>query len=260
MFMSMDPSGAQVDLPGTHTKEPSFGLPATWIDASLRDEAAFKGYTVVDPPTVITTHLTEILKSYLSELLSYAEVQKLLDELKDHTKKLLDDVVPNQISVTGIQRILQALLAEGVSIRDLSTILEGIAEATGYTQNTAAITEHVRARLARQICAANQGPQGYVPLIALSPKWEQHFAENLAGEGEDRQLAMPPSMLQDFIVTINDKFEEAASQGEVPGSFDQCGARGRLCARLSSGFRNQTTVISQNEIHPQAKLKTIDQI
>lgn len=258
-FMAMDPRGAQVDLPGKHTKEPTFGLPATWIDNSLRDEAAFKGYTIVDPATVVTTHLTEILKNNLSDLLSYAEVQKLLDELNDQHKKLIDDIVPSQIGVTGIQRVLQALLKEGISIRDLPAILESIAEATGFSQNTTAITEHVRSRLSRQICAANQGPNGYVPLVALSPEWEQKFAENILGDGEDRQLAMAPSMLQEFITSVAERFESAATDGELPVLLTSASAR-PFVRSIVERFRNQTVVISQNEIHPQAKLKTIGQI
>ena len=130
-FMAMDPMGGQVQLPGQHMMEPTFGLPATWIDASLRDQAQLKGYTVVDAATVVSTHLTEIIKAHVSELLNHVEVQKLLRELsKDHAE-LLKEVVPSQIGTTGIQRVLQFLLAERVSIRDLGSIVEGIAEVAG---------------------------------------------------------------------------------------------------------------------------------
>ncbi len=258
-FMVMDPSGGQVDLPGTQMIEPTFGLPATWIDVSLRDEAAFKGYTVVDPSTVLSTHLTEILKANMSELLSYAEVQKLLDNLDDLHQKLIEDIVPSQINVTGIQRVLQSLLAERVSIRDLPTILEGIAEATGFTQNAGAITEHVRSRLARQICASNSGPAGYLPLLTMSPQWEQAFAESTVGQGEDRQLAMPPSKLQDFITAVRERFEEAAQKGELPVLLTSPSIR-PFVRSIVERFRSQTVVLSQNEIHPQAKLKTVGQV
>ncbi len=258
-FMVMDPQGRQVDLPGSHTTEPTFGLPATWVDASLREEADFKGYTVVDPATVISTHLTEVLKTNMAELLSYAEVQKLLDELPGEHQKLIDDIVPSQISVTGIQRILQSLLGERISIRDLATILEGIAEATGFTSDTTQVTEHVRSRLSRQICATNQGPQGYLALLALSPQWEQKFAESLIGQGQDRQLAMAPSDLQDFITSVRDRFEEAAHEGEMPVMLTSPGVRPYVRSIIER-FRAQTIVMSQSEIHPQAKLKTIGQI
>ena len=128
-YMVMDPAGGQVNLPGTHTTEPTFGLPATWVDAALKEEASIKGYTVVDAATVLSTHLTELLKNNMSELLSYGEVQKLLKDLPKEQGELLKDLVPSLITVSGIQRVLQILLAERVSIRDLSTILEGIADA-----------------------------------------------------------------------------------------------------------------------------------
>src|SRR6202011_3174995 len=152
-FMVMDPAGGQVQLPGVHTVEPTFGLPATWIDPKLKEEAAIKGYTVVDAATVLATHLTEILKANVADLLSYTEVHKLLRELPKEQGALVKDIVPSQITYTGIQRVLQMLLAERISVRDLGTILEGIADGLSFTRNYGALTEHVRARLGRQICA-----------------------------------------------------------------------------------------------------------
>src|SRR4029079_18461405 len=108
-LLLMDPKGEAIELPGTHTTEPAFGLPATWVDQGMREEASFRGYTVVDPGTVLTTHLTEVLKSHMAELLSYAETKKLLDDLPAEQKKLVEEVIPSQISVTGVQRVLQTL-------------------------------------------------------------------------------------------------------------------------------------------------------
>ena len=136
-YMVMDPAGNQVTLPGVHTTEPTFGLPATWIDAALKEEASVKGYTVVDAATVLATHLTELIKANMSELLSYGEVQKLTKELPKEQSELIKDIVPSLITISGIQRVLQILLAERVSIRDLATILEGIADGLAATRNPA---------------------------------------------------------------------------------------------------------------------------
>ncbi len=258
-YMAMDPAGGQIDLPGNHTTEPTFGLPASWIDANLRDEATFKGYTVVDPVTVISTHLTEVLKAHMPELLSYGEMQGLLDRLPEKAKKLLDDVVPGQVSASTVQRVLQALLGERVSIRDLPTILEGIAEASSYTQSVQPITEHVRSRLARQICASHTTADGYLPLITMSPQWEQDFAESIIGDGDDRQLAMVPSRLQEFIKDLREAFEAAGEQGEAPVLLTSPGIR-PFVRQIVERFRAQTPVLSQSEVHPQAKLKTIGKI
>jgi len=258
-YMVMDPAGNQVAVPGIHTTEPTFGLPATWVDAALKEEATLKGYTVVDAATVMSTHLTELLKNNMSDLLSYGEVQKLLKELPKEQGELVKDIVPGQINVSGIQRVLQLLLAERISIRDLSTILEGIADALAFSRNPATIVEHVRARLARQICAQNASANGYLPLIALSAKWEQAFAESLIGEGEERSLAMQPSKLSEFMVAVRDAFEQAAREGEAPVLVTSTAIR-PFVRSLVERFRSQTSVLSQAEIHPRARLKTVGSV
>jgi flagellar biosynthesis protein FlhA len=258
-FMVMDPAGGQVKLPGTHTTEPTFGLPATWIDGALKEEATMKGYTVVDAATVLSTHLTELLKSNMSELLSYGEVQKLLKELPKEQADLVKDLSPNLITVSGIQRVLQILLAERVSIRDLGTILEGIADGVPSSRNPVTLAEHVRARLSRQLCAQHTSPSGYLPLIALSAKWEQAFAESMVGQGDERQLAMQPSRLSEFITLVRERFEEAAREGEAPVLVTSSNIR-PFVRGIVERFRAQTPVLSQGEIHPRARLKTVGSI
>ena len=189
-LLIMDPKGAVPQLPGEKTKEPAFGLPAMWIEPSLKDEALFRGYTVVDASSVLTTHLTEVIREGMADLLTYAETQKLLDNLPREQQRLVADLIPSSASVGAVQRVLQALLTERVSIRDLTTILEGIQEAAGTgMRGTGAIVAHVRTRLSRQLCDSYTGPNGYIPLITLSPDWERIFAESLTGNGEERQLA-----------------------------------------------------------------------
>ena len=259
MLLVMDPRGQHITLPGEATLEPTFGLTATWIDPTYREEALFKGYTVVDPPTVITTHLTELVKDNMSELLSYAETQKLLDELGKEQQKLVADVIPVQVTISGLQRVLQNLLAERISVRDLPTILEGISEATAVTRNLTSISEHVRSRLARQISDANTNDMGYIPMITLSPEWEQAFAEAVIGEGDARQLAMPPSKLQHFITGVRQAYDRLAAMGESPVLLTSPAIRGYVRSVIER-FRPTTTVLSQNEIHPKAKIKTLGQI
>ena len=255
-LMAMDPAGRQVELPGEHTKEPAFGLPATWIDESLREEATFRGYTIVDPSTVLTTHLTEILKENMADLLTYAEVQKLLRELGTEEKKLVDELIPSVVTVTTLQRVLQTLLREKVSIRDLGAILEGLAEAAPHTSSVTTLVEHVRGRLARQLCWQHKGDDGALPIVTLSPEWEAAFSEALIGQGEDRQLAMAPSRLQDFIRAVRDVFERAAMAGETAVLLT--GPQIRPYVRsIIERFRGQTVVMSQNEVHPRARLRTI---
>ncbi len=259
MMMCMDPTGATISLPGESTTEPTFGLPAMWIDEQYREEAHFKGYTVVDAPTVITTHITEIIKDNMPELLNYAETQKLLDEMPQDYQKLVADVIPAQVTVGGLQRLLQNLLAERVSVRDLPAILEGVSEAAAYTKNIAMITEHVRSRLSRQLCDSHTNAEAVVPLVTLSPEWEQAFAENLMGDGEEKQLAMPPTQLQDFITAIREKYEEIGESGEIPVLLTSPAIRPYVRSVIER-FRPQTIVMSQNEIHHKAKIKTLGQV
>ena len=258
-YMVMDPAGGQVKMPGTHTTEPTFGLPATWIDGSLMEEASMKSYTVVDAATVLSTHLTELLKSNMAELLSYGEVQKLLKELPKEQADLVKDLVPNVITISGIQRVLQILLTERVSIRDLATILEGIADGIAGSRNPVTLAEHVRARLSRQLCAQYTSQSGYLPLIALSAKWEQAFAESLVGQGDERQLAMQPSRLSEFITLVRERFEEAAREGEAPVLVTSSNIR-PFVRGIVERFRAQTPVLSQGEVHPRARLKTVGSI
>jgi flagellar biosynthesis protein FlhA len=258
-YMVMDPSGNQVTLPGVHTTEPTFGLPATWIDSALKEEAGVKGLTVVDAPTVLATHLTELIKANMAELLSYGEVQKLIKELPKEQSELIKDIVPAQITISGIQRVLQILLAERVSIRDLSTILEGIADGLPGTRNAAMLAEHVRARLARQLCAQHVTPAGTLPIIALTARWEQAFAESIVGQGDDRNLAMQPSKLTEFINLVREKFEQAARDGEAPVLVTSSGVR-PFVRGIVERFRAQTSVLAQSEIHPRVRLKTVGSI
>ncbi|MGH1478897.1 MAG: flagellar biosynthesis protein FlhA [Geminicoccales bacterium] len=259
MLLVMDPRGGKVTIPGEETTEPTFGLPATWIAESAREEANFKGYTVVDPATVLTTHLTEIIKDNLAEILTYAETQKLLDELPQDYQKLVDDIVPAKISVGGIQRVLQAMLAERISIRDLPLIVEAISDVVGNSQNVIVITEYVRSHLARQISNAHTSEAGYIPIISLSPVWEQAFSEALVGQGDERQLAMAPSQLQDFMAALQEAFEQQAMRGELPVLITSPAIRPYVRSIIER-FRPSTVVLSQNEIHAKARLRTLAQL
>ncbi|MFN3229052.1 MAG: flagellar biosynthesis protein FlhA [Asticcacaulis sp.] len=258
-LMAMDPMGGQVELPGEHMKEPAFNLPATWIDESLREEATFRGYTIVDPATVITTHLTEILKDNMADLLSYAELQKLLRDMPDDQKKLVEDLVPSVVSAATLQRVMQGLLKERVSVRDLPAILEGLAEVAPHTNSITLLIEHVRTRLGRQLCWANRSEDGTLPIVSLSPDWEQAFSDSLIGTGDERQLAMAPSQLQDFIRSVRDVFERAAQLGETPVLLTSPMVRPYVRSIIER-FRGQTVVMSQGEIHPKARLKTVGQV
>jgi len=258
-LLAMDPTGAGIAIPGEQVKEPAFGLDAVWIDERAREEASFRGYTVVDPATVLATHLTEIIKEHMSDLLTFAEVKGLIKDLPKDTQSLLDDVAPTHISWSGVQRILQNLLKERISVRDLTTIVEAIAEAAPAMHDLVLITEHVRGRLARQICHQHRNPDGSLPIITLSPAWEQAFAESLIGEGQNRQLALAPSKLHELVADVRAAFERAAQLGETPVLLTSPLIR-PFVRSLIERFRPATAVLSQAEVHAKVRLKAMGQV
>jgi flagellar biosynthesis protein FlhA len=258
-YLVMDPQGRRIDLVGEPTKEPAFGLDALWIDESQRQTATLRGLTVVDAATVLTTHLTEIIKAAAPELLSYAETKKLIDALPDKHKSLVSDVIPSVVSVATVQRVLQALIAERVSIRDLPAILEAIAEAAPGASHVGPIVEHVRARLARQICGAFKGADGLCPIVTLSYDWERAFSEGVVGERDERQLALAPSKIQEFVAAALRKLEEAASLGHTAAIVTSAAVR-PFVRSVIERVRPQTLILSQNEIHPQARLRNLGAI
>jgi flagellar biosynthesis protein FlhA len=257
-LLVINPGGGPLSLPGEPTREPVFGLPAVWIDRELRDEAGLRGLTVVDCGTIITTHLTELVKDNIADLLSYTETQKLLSEVHKESDKLVADIVPAKISISGVQRILQNLLAEGISIRDVPTILEGIAESAPITANLTQMTEHVRSRLARQI-SAQQSRDGAIPIVTLSTEWDEAFAESIVGHGDERQLAMAPSRLHAFLGAVRETLDRLAADGEIPCLLTNPTIR-PFVRSIIERVRPATVVLSQNEVHARARIRSLGTI
>jgi flagellar biosynthesis protein FlhA len=254
-LMVIAPGGGDIGLSGEATLEPVFKLPALWIDRNLREEAGLRGLTVVTCGTVVTTHLTEVVKANLPDLLSYTETQKLLTEVHKGDAKLVAEIIPAKISMSGLQRLLQMLLAEEVSIRDMTTILEGVAEAAGFTQSIRTMVEHVRSRLSRQI-SAQHTRDGTIPIITLGPSWDACFEESIVGQGDDRQLAMSPVQMQRFASDVRDAFERFAQAGEVPCLLVSPTVR-PFVRSVVERIRPATVVLSQGEIHVRARIRTI---
>jgi flagellar biosynthesis protein FlhA len=259
MLMVMNPTGGAIQIKGQDTKEPTFGLPAKWVDQGKKDEANFKGYTIVQPPTVITTHLTELVKENISELLSYSETKKLLDEIDEDHKKLVEDTVPSQVGIGEVQKVLQRLLSEGISIRDLPTIIEAISEGAKHTKSIMLLSEHTRSKLARHISYSHLNAKQELEAVTLSPAFEQAFNESLVGQGEEKQLAMAPSKLQDFITKGRDKLDNLSIKGHNPVLLVSPAIRPYVRA-IVERFRPQTFVMSQNEIYPKIKVTSVGNI
>ena len=256
-LLAMDSSGSIPDLPGERTVEPAFGLPALWISEDQRESALLQNLTVVDPASVLTTHLTEVVRDSMAELLSYSETMKLLEDLPREQQKLVSDLIPSQISAGAVQRVLQALLTERISLRDLPTILEGIQEACGGGMRAIqAIAGHVRTRLARQISDSHVGPAGYIPLVTLSAEWEAAFTESLVGPPEDRQLAIAPTQLNEFMQRFRTVFDAVTATGEAPVLLCSGTIRAHVRA-IVERLRPSTPVLAQAEIYARARIRTL---
>lgn len=254
-------SNGEEDIPflGEIVIEPCFGLQAKWI--SFSDKMAAEGYglTVVEPATVLMTHVGELMRDNASDLLSFSEAQKLIDDLDKAHQRLVTDIVPSHITMGGVHRVLQNLLAERISIRDLPAILEAIAETCPSTNNLTAMTEHVRARLSRQITASHTDEEGIMTVVALSPDWEVALTHALVGDRDDKQLSLQPSKLQEFTGRLRDVFDQQALKGENPVLLVNSLVRPQVRS-IMERFRPSVSVISQNEVYPRARIKTIARI
>jgi len=201
-FLAMNPGTAMEEIPGTPTTEPAFGLPAYWIQEALRDRAQLAGYTVVDGATVLTTHLSELLKQHAPELLSRQDVQHLLDNLKEVSPRLVEELVPAAVPVAILQKVLQNLLKERVSIRDLGRILEATADAGGLTRDPVVLTEYVRQQLGRALTSPHLTEANELGVLTLDPKLEQTFQGGIEASERGSFLALEPSRLQELLNRI----------------------------------------------------------
>ena len=257
MLLAMNPQGGLPGLPGEATSEPAFGLPALWISPDFRKEAALHGCMIVEPSTVLVTHFAEVVRKHLADLLTYSETQKLLDGLPSEQHKLLHDLVPSQMSVGSVQRVLQHLLMERVSIRDLGTILEAVQEVcAGNARVLPVIVAHVRMRLSRQINDAQTGPGGYIPIVTLSAEWEAAFRDALVGPPEDQHLVMAPGKLQEFIQTTQRILESATASGDMAVLVTSSNIRSYIRA-IMERVSPATTVLALTEICPDSRVRSV---
>jgi len=256
-FLAMDPSGAAPSIPGVETIEPAFGLPARWIPESEKDRAEIRGYTVIDAPSVLVTHLTEALKKIAGELLSRDDVKSLLDNLKKTSPAVIDELIPGQLSVGQVQRILSQLLKEGVPIRNLQTILEALADACVDTKDPAKLVEQVRSRIARTIVEPHLDPQGTLHAAFLEPDLERTLAEALSGQEGVGNL--PSGFLGRFVDSTANALADMAKKGRDPVLVTRATLRPFLAEAISGVIPN-AAVLSYQETAPAKRIETTQRI
>jgi flagellar biosynthesis protein flhA len=257
-YLAMNPGNADGELSGIDTVEPSFGLPAKWIDSKEREKAEIYGYTVVDPPSIIATHLTEIIKRYAHELIGRQDVKMLIDNLKETQPSLVDEVTPALLSLGEIQKVLANLLRESVSIRNFATIVEALADYAQVTKDTDMLTEYVRQSMYRNI--TNQFmPEKEAKVITMDQDVEKNIMESLQTTETGTYMALDPVRSKRLLNNINEQVEKALSLGEQPIIVTAPIVRFYL-KKFIEQLSSDIIVLSYNEIDPTAKIQSIGMV
>jgi flagellar biosynthesis protein FlhA len=256
-LLAINPGGVTRALEGAATKEPAFGLPATWIAQDLRDAATSAGYTVVDATTALSTHLSETIRNFLPDLLTRQHVKEMVDGVAQISPRLVEDLVPKVVSLGDIQRVLRQLLRERVPVRDLPTILEAIADAVAVTKDPDAVTEAVRASMGRAICKVYQNDKGELPVIGVAPVLEERLLASLVRTDQGAVLALDPQQAQSIASRIARALEHAVAQPVLLCSPTLRPHLWRLFARVLPHLG----VLSHNEVPahiPVVSIATLD--
>jgi flagellar biosynthesis protein FlhA len=254
--LALDPGDAIGQLDGIPTTEPAFGLPAVWIPDARRPEAEALGYTVVDGESVIVTHLTETIRRHVAELLTRQDVRALLDRLKETNAAVVEEVIPDLLSVGELQRVLQALLREGVSIRDLGAVVEAAGDRARITRDPDLLAEYARQALGRTILAPYLDGEHRLRAIALDPGTEQEVSESIAQTSDGEYLAMDPARAHALVQLLHDEVEQATALGRRPVLICSSRVRRHL-RRLVEQALPQLSVCAYNEIAPGISVETI---
>jgi flagellar biosynthesis protein FlhA len=254
-LMAMDPGNVTDKVKGIPTKEPAFGLDAMWIPASDKDRASYAGYTVVDLSTVIATHLTEVVRVHCAELLGRQELQTLIDGIKQTAPKVVEDLIPNVVSVGVVLKVLKNLLREGVSIRDLKSILEAIGEMAPYQKDPVLLTEHVRSVLARTITKKLVGFDGQLTLLTLDKNVEEQIASGIIQTDQGAQLSLDPEFVRQFISELNDQAAQLLQETNQAVVLCSPLIRNHV-KQLVDRFIPNVTVLSHNELSPSVNIRS----
>jgi flagellar biosynthesis protein FlhA len=258
-MLAMNPGTAVGQIRGIETVEPAFGLPAVWISEAQASEAEMSGYTVVDPLTVMITHLTELLRNHAAEILTRQDTQTLIDAVKQDSSAVIDELIPNLLTIGDVQKVLQNLLAERVSIRDLATILEALADTARLTKDTDLLTEYVRQALVRQVSKQHQGDDGVIRAFTLDPALEQTIAEGLRQMDMGVHLILDPTTVQRILEATRAQVERMAAKGQQPVAL--CSPKIRIhYRRLAERMLPTLAVLSYNDLAPGVGLETVGMV
>ncbi len=258
-YMAMNPGYVEEEITGIPTEEPSFHLPAIWITEGQRERAESVGYTVVDPPSIIATHLTEIIRRHIAELLTRQDVQNLIDNLKETNPSIVEELVPKLLGLGEIQKVLQNLLSEGISIRDLLSIFETLADYATSTRDTDILTEYARQSLKRAICNKFFMPGETTSVVTLDPKVEQEIMGSVKQTEQGAYLTLDPEKSKAIVENTRTEIEKLEAMGKIPIVMTSPIVR-MYYKRLTEDYFGDLIVISYNEIEPEIELQSVGMI
>ena len=258
-YMAMNPGYVEEEITGIPTFEPSFHLPAIWITEGQRERAESLGYTVVDPPSIIATHLTEIIRQHIAELLTRQDVQNLTNNLKETNPSIVEELVPKLMGLGEVQKVLQNLLQEGISIRDLLTIFETLADYASTTRDTDILTEYVRQSLKRAICAKFFPANETTSVVTLDPKVEQEIMSNVKQTEQGAYLTLDPEKTKAIIESVRTEVGKLESLGRAPIIITSPIVR-MYFKRLTEDYFKDLIVISYNEVEPNVELQSVGMV
>ena len=255
-FLAMDTGTVESPIPGIPTTEPAFNLPALWVTPTNKERAQFVGYTVVDPATVVATHLTEIIKKYGNELITRSETQSLIDKVNEAHPKIVEELIPNLLPLGRVQKVLQNLVREGVGIRDLVTILETLADYAPISQDPDVLTEYVRSRLARNLTNQYGGDSGAINVITLDAESESVLVNSLQHTDHGSYLAMDPAQADRLLRSIQSQMERFESSTTQPVLLASPAIRGHL-RKFTERFIPQLAILSHNEVASGVRIQSL---
>lgn len=255
-YLAMNPGFEDDSVTGIETTEPAFGLPALWVDETMKERAELAGYTVVDPPSVVATHLTEIIKRHAHELVGRQEAKALVETVKEQYPALVDDLIPNVLSIGEVQKVLAKLLREKISIRDLVTIFETLADYGTYSKDPDVLTEYVRQALARQITQQYVTPGETLRVITVGPSLEKKIAESVSQNEHGSYLVMDPGTTQQVYQRISDQVQRLLQSGHSPVLLASPSVRMYLRQLLERAMQD-IPVLSYNELEPSVEIQSV---
>ena len=258
-YMAMNPGYVEEEITGIPTFEPSFHLPAIWITESQRERAESLGYTVVDPPSIIATHLTEVIRQHIAELLTRQDVQNLINNIKDNNTALIDELVPKLLGIGDIQKVLQNLLSEGISIRDLVTIFETLADHASVTRDTDILTEYVRQSLKRAISGKYFSPNEVTNVVTLDPAVEQDIMGAVKNTEQGSYLTLDPEETNKIVKSLGEELKKLEDLGKNPIVITSPIVR-LYFKKLVSDYYKDVIVISYNEVEPNVELQSVGMV